>query len=330
MPLRLNPWLLPPVAVLVGAALTMCQRAEVPAPEDWKAATDAVRADLKDGDGVAWAPYWAGEGRLFLHGLPGFHLADVTRADLARYDRVWLLGAFGRSADDLPPGHTVLSRRRFGAVSLDLVHPGGEAVVGDVRAALDRVRVSRLRGEKVDACDFWDGTGWHCELKRSPDDTRACLAQPIPRRLSAFNASRGRRGRRADPHCGLNPWLHVSRDTRVVGDAPRRCVWFHPVAGTTLRLEWPDAPEADALVVDYGFTDKATHNRTRDARVKPARLRALRGDVEVGARRVEPVWGWHRWRVAAGGAGPLALEVTTGSHVDAHLCIDPTLRVARR
>ncbi len=334
VPVRLNPWLLAPFAVLTGVVLTMCQSAEVPDRAAWKAATDAVRAELKPSDGVAWAPYWAGEGRLFLHGLPGFHLPDVATADLARYERVWLLGAFGRSADDLPGGHTLLARRHFGQVTLDLVQAGDERVVGDIRAVLDRVRVSRVRGEgpkeKVDACDFWDGRGWHCELKKSPDATRKCLAQPVPRRLSAFKSSRRRRGKRADPHCGKNPWLHVSRDTRVIGDAPRRCVWFHPVAGKTLRLEWPDAPRADTLVVDYGFTDKVTHNRTRDGRVKPATLKALRDGVEIGRRRIDPVWGWHRWRIAASGTGPLTLELSTTSHVDAHLCIDPTLREANR
>lgn len=328
--MRLQPALLAPLAVLVGLALTMCQAAEVPERGDWKAATDTVRAGVQPGDGVAWAPYWAGEGRLFLHGLPGFHL-DPRVVDLARYDRVWLLGAFGRDADDLGDGHTRLSREVFGGVTLDLVQPGGERVVGDVRAALDQVRVSRVSGGKTKACDFWDGDGWHCELKQSPSRTRTCLGQPVSRRLSAFRASRSRRGgKRADPHCGLNPWLHVSRDTRVVADFPRRCVWFHPVRGKTLRLEWPDAPAADHLVVDYGFTDQATHNRTRDARVKPATLRAARGEHALGTHVAEPVQGWFRWRVDAPGEGPLVIEVTSPDHVDAHLCVDPTLRAARR
>ncbi len=325
---RPNPWLLAPLAVLLGGAQTMCQHAEIPERADWVSATDAIRADLQPGDGVAWAPYWAGEGRLSLHGLPGFHLPDLEDADLARFDRVWLLGAFGRDASDLPPAHRRLERRQFGRVTLDLVKPGGEKVVGDVRAALERVRVSRVRGDQIQACDFWDGRGWHCELKRSPNATRACLGQPTRKRLSAFRASRRRRSK--DPHCGLNPWLHVSRDTRVVDDAPRRCVWFHPVGGKTLRLEWPDAPAADALVVDYGFTDKVTHNRTSPPRVGPATLTASRGGRALGRHRVEPSQGWRRWRVAAEGEGPLVIEVSAKSHVDAHLCIDPTLRVRER
>ncbi len=120
----------------------------------------------------------------------------------------------------------------------------------------------------------------------------------------------------------------MSRDTQVVGDAPRRCIWFHPVAGKTVRLEWPEAPTGTSVVVDYGFQDQMTHNRTSPSRVKPATLRLRRGDKVLGERRAEGVFGWHRWRVDDAGEGPLFLEATTESTVDAHLCLDLTVRRA--
>jgi hypothetical protein len=323
--LRSKVWWLVPALVALGVVRVAVQRAAVPATADWEAAAAVVRAGLAPGDGVAWAPYWAGEGRVFLHGLPGFHLPEIEAADLARYERVWLMGAFGRDADDLPAGHRLIARQVFGGVTLDQVQVGGERVVGDLLAALEGARVERVGGSQREACDFWDGRGGHCTLAKSPDATRACLGQPIEKRL---------RDRRRDPHCGLDAWLNVSRDVRVIGDHPRRCVWFHPMQGKTLRLTWPDAPAGDSVVVDHGFADQMITDHTRkEVRTRPARLVVWRGEAgeagareQVGERVVEPVKGWHRWRLPRG-SGPLVIEASTEATVDAHLCIDVTVRV---
>ena len=318
---RMSPWLLVPLAALVSVAARVWQARRVPAREDWRAATAAIQ--LAEADGVAWTPYWAQEGRLFLHpfGDRAFHLLDAETADLARYDRVWLLGAFGHDASDLPTGHTVEHTEQFGRVTLERVKVGGERVRADLRAELEGVRVSHVRGPRSDACDFWDGRGWHCGLRHTPDKTRACLAEPIPRRLSRF------KGRR-DPHCGLNPWIHVSRDTRVIGAGPRRCVWLHPKAGTTVRVEWPAVADGE-LVLDWGFADQVLTDRTGPSRTQPAQLKVSRGTTTVGALTLAPESGWHRWRAAAPGAEPVVLEVTTANHVDAHLCVDATIRGPR-
>lgn len=319
---RFNPWWLVPAASLLAVLLVVRQRAAVPERGDWRAAVEAITPRLEPEDGIAWAPYWASEGRLFLHGLPGFHLPEIAEADLSRHRRVWLMGAFGADADDLPPGHRLIERAAFGDVTLDLVEVGGERVVGDLRAGLEGARISRVDGRgRVEACDFWDGRGWHCALRKSPQATRTCLAQPTARRLSQ---------RRRDPHCGLDPWLNVSRDVRVIGDHPRRCVWFHPIGGKTLRLEWPDAPAGDALVVDFGFTDQAITDHTRaETRTRPATLRVRRGldGPVLGERPAPPEKGWHRWRLPLDGqGGPLVIEAETEATTDAHLCIDPTVR----
>lgn len=323
---RFNPWWLAPIAMLVAIGLLAQRRAAVPDRADWQSAAQAIAGGLASGDGVTWAPHWAGEGRLFLHGLPAFHLPALEQADLARYDRVWLMGAFGRSADDLPEGHRLVERRDFGPLTLDLVEVSGEKVLGDLRADLERVRVTRTKGSRVERCDFWDGRGWHCTLRKSPDQTRKCLGRPIEQRL---------RNRRRDPHCGLDPWLNVSRDVRVIGDHPRRCVWFHPVGGKTLRAYWPDPPVGDGIeaVLDFGFTDKVITDHTRkETRTRPAVLRLRRGSEGpvLGEQPVSPEKGWRRWRLPlSAGEGGLTVEVETEATVDAHLCIDLTLRGPR-
>lgn len=320
---RFNPWWLAPIAALAAAVMALWQRSEVPARGDWQAAAEAARAELQPGDGVTWAPYWAGEGRLFLHGLPAFHMPQAESADLSRFRRMWLMGAFGRDAADLPPGHAVVKRQAFGEVTLELVEVGGERVVGDLRADLEQARVSRA-GRTTERCDFWDGRGWHCKLSRSPDQTRRCLGLPVEQR---------HRQRRRDPNCGLDPWLNVSRDVRVIGDAPRRCVWFHPVAGKTLRVSWPTAPAGASVVVDHGFTDQAITDHTRaETRTRPATLRVRRGGDDgpvIGEHEVTPEKGWRRWRLPLEGGGEgLTIEVETEATVDAHLCVDVTVRAA--
>jgi hypothetical protein len=324
---RFNAWWLAPLAVLASAVAIAVQRANVPTREDWAAATGHVRGQLRPGDGVTWTPVWAGEGRLFFEGLSVFHLPDPAAADFARYDRVWLLGAFGGGARDLPPSlANVVDRKVFGTVTVELVEPEGERVVGDLYADLEKARVVRMRKDGTEkACDFWDGRGWHCDLKKSPDATRSCLGAPVKTRLQQ---------RRGDPHCGLDPWLHVSRDVRVIGAGARRCVWFHPIAGSTVEIRWPDAPAASKLVVDYGFADQVvSDNDLKAPRVRPARLTVRRGDAQVASHEVTVEKGWRRLEVplegAAAAAGPVTFAVDTSASVDAHLCFDPTLRAPR-
>jgi len=340
---RFNPWWVAPFLVVLALWSTISYRQQVPTRAEWTAAADHVRARLKAGDGVAWAPYWAGEARLSLHGLPFFQLPDVTRADLARYDRVWLLSAFGVDGEDVldPSGaatHAVVSSETFGAVTVSELRVGGERVVGDVYAQLESAEISLVTKGKSRACDFWDGRGWHCRLRGSPAKTRACLGASTASKLAKHRRF-NRRGRPrtktsqmagGDPRCGLDRWLNVSRDVRVIGDVPRRCVWFHPHGGKTLRMAWTDAPRGAVVEVGHGFADKVISDHSRaTTRTQPATMRLYRGDALLGTRTVDPVKGWRSWRVDDKGTGALRIEVESQSTVDAHLCIDPTVRAER-
>jgi hypothetical protein len=327
-PRRLQPrrslWLVPPLLVLVSTVVLAVQQARVPSLADWTAAAEAIGADLKPGDGVAFAPPHAGEARLVLHDLPAFHLGPPQLADLARYDRVWLMGAFGNDADDLPPGHALAQRRQFGAVTLDLVTVGGPKVVGDLYAELEAARVTRRHPDgREEACDFWDGRRWQCGLRQSPDLTRACLAKSIAQRL---------RDKQRDPHCGLDPWINVGRDVRIIGAEPRRCVWLHPMDRAEVNVTWPTTAAAgDELVVDFGFTDQVIVDHDRPAsRTRPASIEVFQGDgLALGKVEVAPEPGWRRQALKLRSGEPLRLVARTQAMVDAHLCVDVTVRRGR-
>jgi hypothetical protein len=321
---RLNWWWLAPVLVLGALGATVNYRMAVPERSHWKAATDHVRTQLQAGDGVAWAPYWASEGRLYFEGLPGFHLPQVNDADLSRFGRVWLLGAFGRNADDLPSGHTLVERTVFGGVTLDLVQVGGERVRTDLYRQLQEAVVTRTAASSELNCDFWDGRGWHCIGRKDPRTIEACLGESTRQRLQ-------RHRRRRQPHCGLDPWLNVSRDVRVIGSAPRRCVWVHPVVGKQVKIRLPKADFGNELVLKHGFTDKVITDNYRDSpRTRPVSVQVKRGEVVIGQRTIEPVSGWREWRIETeSGQAELEVLFETEVHLDAHLCIDLTTRGER-
>ncbi|MFN3201353.1 MAG: hypothetical protein ACE366_23330 [Bradymonadia bacterium] len=350
-----NLWWLAPAAVIVVALLTMWQRSQVPERSDWQDAAAHIKANVQPSDGVTWVPYHAGEGRLFFHDLPAFHLPEPEQADLSRYRRVWLLGAFGADSDDLEhrklseedetpvSGHTVVEQLNFGPLSLELLEIKGPAVTFDMRKQLEQTTVNR--GKK--SCDFWSGTGWHCDLRKSPEQTRQCLGKPIAERARM-------KGRRRQHHhlvdftlrdCGLDPWLHVSRDAHVIGDWPRRCVWMHPARKMPVRVTWPEGvgERGGTVVVDYGFVDKIiADNYSRDItkappksepdaprtlRAQPLLLRVLRRSSTLSKRTVSNEKGWRRLTVPVKpGKGPIALEVQSEDHHNAYFCVDATFR----
>jgi len=316
-------WLALPLLVGLTFIVGQVQSARVPSREDWANATAAIRAQRGPSDALLWAPLSQGEGRLYFDGLNAQH-AELPTADLARWDTLWVLGSHGRSAADLTWPHRVVDAQAFGPLTLEQVRVSGERVVGELFADLERVRVSRafaVAGQ-IRVCDFWSGRGWHCTLRDSPERTRECLAAPTGQRLAR---------REKDPECGLDPLLHVSRDVRLIGDLPRRCLWVHPVANARVVLEWFDAPGGRALQLDFGFSDPmVADNYSRDRKVGPAQLRVMRAGRALLDVEVTPTKGWRSARVELpAGEAPLTFEVSSADPRDAHLCIDPTIRAPR-
>ncbi len=322
-------YLLVPLSVLIAFGFQTHMRASVPSRADWFAATEAIRAALQPEDGVTWTPYYAGEGRLFFEDLPAFHMESPEKADFSAYKRVWLLGAFGENADALPKIHSLVERKMFGRVTLDLVQVGGEQTVGSLRQGLEKTSVSYNQK----SCDFWDGSGWNCKLRRSPDQVLACLEAPIEEQLREFE-----RNRQYDPvhqrlaplDCGRDRKLHVSRDTRIVDDFPRRCVWIAPQKNKVMRIDWPEAP-AGEWVLDAGLTDAVSVRRSSKQRrlTEKTWVTIAREGGEPQKIAIEPEQAWKRWRGGTPGQGPLIMEWTTDEPEGTEVCFDLTVRAPR-
>ncbi len=323
MAARINPWWLIPISVVAVAAIGGGLRARIPQADDWRAAVAAIRAELKPGDGVTWAPYALGEGRIHFGDLPVFHADPLSETDLSRYDRVFVMGAAGHDADELPPEHTLEARARYGALTVDRVRVGGERVVGDLYATLESATVSRS-GASGDprVCDFFSGSGWHCDLRDDAETTRRCLALPIAQRWQQ---------RQKNPDCGLAASLHVSRDVRLIGDAPRRCIYFHPVAAAAVRLSWSAAPAGERLVVSGGFSDPMVADNYRKAiRVEPLKLVVSRGGAVLRELDVPAEKGWFRHEIELPeGTAPIDFVLTGPSPTDADFCFDPVIQTSR-
>ncbi|MGC6418488.1 MAG: hypothetical protein ACON3Z_15295 [Bradymonadia bacterium] len=314
-------WLLAPLAALLSVLSIIRYRNQVPERADWAAAVAEIKGQLKPNDGVTWAPYYMGEGRIFLRKLNAFHLADDGPVDFSRYRRVWLMATPHADIARYTDAHQVISTAEFGPLTLYLLDVQGEQVVADLYNELEDVVVTKGgKGVTKKTCDFWSGRGWYCDLKLPRKKVEACLQESTGQRLN-----RHRRRRAAD--CGLNRWLNVSRDVRAIGRTPRRCVWFHPESKRVSSIDWKPRESGDQLVVDFGFTDQAiVHNTRPETRTKPMTLLVKSGETVLGRKVVKPEMGWHRWRLPIQGQRQIQFEVTTASQVDAHFCFDPTIR----
>ena len=90
-----KPWIyLLILAPLLSGIAIWSQRKEIPSRADWRAAVEQIESKLEPGDRISWYPEWAGEGRLFFHGLPVDTLPYQGPVDLGHAKRLWLIGAF--------------------------------------------------------------------------------------------------------------------------------------------------------------------------------------------------------------------------------------------
>ncbi len=308
-----------PVLGLLAWAFIFDYRNDVPSQRDWLTGVDYIRSHRGQEDGLTWVPYWAEEGTPYFSKLNAFETPDLSQADFARFEYVWVLVSHGKDLSDLPKGLRATRKSDMGALQVWLVHNTAERIVYDLYDALPEVRV--FSGLKQH-CDFWAEEGWHCLSERRRKKTEACLQESTQSRLNRFR-------RRRDPHCGLSPWFHVSRDIRVIDRYPRRCIWMHPKREKPFRLDWSVGSEGNVLNLRYGFTDRviSMHSRPKP-RTHPATIK-----LKVGKRAIEvvakPVNGWFDARFdlpAAEAPRSLSLSVETENPVDAHLCLELSIR----
>jgi len=385
-------WLLLPLLSLGAWGAGAWQRARAPTPEDWRAAVEALRPLLAPGDAVTWLPEWAGEGRVALRALGAtpeerarrvWYAPHEGELDLGRARRVWVIGAFGRSgrdlagegprrADGLEPRQPlrVGARLDLGRLDLTALDVGGARVAAGLYEDLSdpaRVEVWREGRGAARRCALWGLGGWHCAARgldaageaRAQEALDRCLARPRAERLRA----RSRRPelytldrRRHLPYvdCGLPPAEHVSRDVRVIGGDPRRCVWAHPARGEEVVVRWRPRvgggagaggalPAGAALWLRWGWEDLAADPPYRASGARP--LRVTLAPLSAPPSRPSPIWEAARlapaaaWRGAEVPLDALAPEARAAlargvelrvsapeGAADAHLCVDLTLR----
>jgi hypothetical protein len=135
-----------PALLLVGVALwevcaARCDADGVPGDEAWERAAQVVRADLRPGDLIVFAPDWVDPvGRLHLGDRISLEMAG--RMDAARYARIWELSIRGARAPET--GSLVAAFERVeGGVTVRRYERAPVEVVSDVR---DRVSEAKIGG----------------------------------------------------------------------------------------------------------------------------------------------------------------------------------------
>lgn len=375
---------------LFSLSSTLLTQRSIPTRANWEAVVQELKGGLKEGDAVTWLPEWAEEGRVALKAVEG-HTEVVYPPhhgplDLARFKRVWVIGALGERGPELVARSQLTSEQRAalsqdfvipeqplellgarerGRLHLSLVAPRGARVTADLFQDLSdptRLTVSRQARLKSreERCQIWALSGWHCELNRSAlmrtlgaspslksvklselsDQLKVerCLARPLKERLLTRSKSRAlysldRRRHLSYVDCGLHPERHVSRDHRVIGGEPRRCVWLHPHEGKTLRLRWQTPLQAGAwLSLRYGWADLSVDPPFRRSGAKPLELSVSRGEASkpLWLKRITPGPGWNTERIdlpddGRGSALIITLSAPEGVR-DAQLCADLSAR----
>ena len=351
---------------------TATRRKSVPTRATWSAATDMVRDRLRPGDKVTWYPEWAGEARLSLHGLPILALPHRGEVDLGSATRLWVLGAFEYDGRKLARGEHLqpiqamrelsyerVSLKDSGGVTVSSFSIGGEKVEDSLYDDLsDQHKVEVFRSLKRsnrslqdpmnatslhERCDLWGLEGWHCASQHRAVRQRIarCLTRPQSEQLR-------RRTKRRDVYtldrrrwlpyvdCKLHPTEHVSRDWRVIGETPRRCVSMSPHQGREVEIKWwpKESDQPRMLWFSYGWEDLSVRHPFRDSRAEPIWLSIRQGSEVLIDEEVSPTMGWARIiksiRAAdkEGPPPPIRLSYRAPKGVeDATLCISLDVRL---
>ena len=193
--------------------------ARLPAEEDYRALAEAVEQGFGEGDVLAFAPFWAERGRLWLGDHPILGVRDPADEDLSRYSRLWLVGVFERDAapirDALAARYRLDLSERHGTLTLDrFVLPSGVDVHYDFVAEVDRAEVT-IEGKAAARCDRWQRQRWICP--------------------------------------GGQDWHFVGRLQTDVDYNPRTCLWAHPTNQGALVVEYPDVPLGAVLRGRHGI-----------------------------------------------------------------------------
>lgn len=281
----------PALALVLVALLGLAFQAQLPrafpSDADYRGVADALATARSPGDVVLLHPWWTERARLFLPpDLPVVGYLGHTSDDLVSHPRIWVLANV-----HLPRTPDADFRRNF---LPDRTPAGASRTFGPL--TLTPYRNGRARNITGSLVDSFDRLEVAVESPGAP-------AQPCHRS-----------GQRVV--CPFDGTVEVA--WREVLYQPVRCVFIMPPGGgRTLVVRLPEAPAADALLLEAGITWEHAWIRDR-ADVQ------LRLDSPAGALHVR-IPGGHegfvRGESPASAAGPWVLRVQTADPHDRQLCV---------
>jgi hypothetical protein len=141
---RLALGLAPILGILIGALVSIAVVARAnsgtPAPQDWQAAAEHVRAQRAAGALIVFAPGWIDPvGRQYLGDQMSVEMA--SRMDAARYERIWELSVGGARAPE-SRGLSAASTKHFGPLRVREYQQTPAQVSEDFTANWTRAAVS--------------------------------------------------------------------------------------------------------------------------------------------------------------------------------------------
>jgi hypothetical protein len=276
------------IVALLGLGFQLQLPRAFPSDADYRAVAAALATARAPGDVVLLHPWWTERARLFVPPeLPVIGYLGDTKDDLLAHPRIWVLAneRLPRTPDAdfrsnfLPDRTPAGPAQHFGPLTLTPYRNG---------------RARRVLLSAIDALD---------RLEVSVEATSGAPAQACrrngPRVQCPFDAS-------------------VEVAWHEVLYQPVRCLFLIPPSGgRTLSLRLPDAPAADALVLEAGITwEHAWLPGRADVQLQ---LQSPAGNLHLhipGAHE-----GFVRGETPAVAAGPWTLRVTTANTQDRQVCV---------
>lgn len=279
-PARWNPWRVLFASTLAVAVVEVIGhftiQSRVVPDDDWQAAAQVLRGEVRATDTILVAPSWASPvARMALGDL--MTEERVAYSDLDGFTRAFELSARGRRHPDLA-GLEPTSVRRVGTLTLREYALGASPVLYDLTSHVEEARVTIRRRNGEQPCAWRVGEFGRGGLGAGP-------MMPAGR----FEC---------DPR---HAWVFVGRTVNEDLDLePRRCVWQHPAeAGSSVITTFEDVPLGARLVLYAGLYYE--HERMREH--PPFELRVSVDGHEVAYMQHRDGDGWKRIEALTGAAG---------------------------
>jgi hypothetical protein len=213
-----------PLFALIYLLIDLTIVANVPKPDELKAAADHIRKDWKTGDLVVFSPQWAQGASPWLQGLKVDTGENSDWYEALKYERVWVIGSTCQRSHERGQNLKNVDTRAFGNVFVDLLEPVGDSkLVYSFRENIGDAVVTKLSPKRRELCSTLKDGRWYC-------------------------------GR-------VHPWLFVGKESKDTGGKVRDLIWAHAVDKATIEVAYPKVPAGKTMTVHYGLTQRAYEAR---------------------------------------------------------------------